>query len=510
MSTQISGYIQDVRSETVSYGGNAPRGITALTGGTFRVWELSSHWTTYFDKIDKNYPTLADDDDENIPVGFPIVLTNTTFDITWADCPSHWADCDDSVLPVSWNIIGSQDYYDAEWKIVYKPSVTADTRSYTKTMRGSLANMTQLLVILPYNGDYDIVLTLYGYNGLVSKHTETACVSVGLKQPDFMAFYKIHDTRIQSWNTEMPWSKSNSHWNRTKYDTNDFPSESNPLKNRSLSPVPYFNLIDDYDDRRIGYREIMWNDFDNPWNNFEFSTWNEMTPIYGKPAHFKITSIVPSGQIQIDDQIFFTNYNITDFVELSAYMENVSRLPSIVEEFDYHFVARPFDTPTYVDAVSNSDGINGNVLLGGTSTIDTDRAMGTWAETDLAWLEVPITWSNAYIIYEAVGIDEPFTMDNIRYFTSHFDVPITVPVFFTYDNSGMPGKVSTRWVISLTDTGEVIADVTSPRLIFRFMKEGDYDVQCTITDSSSNNATVKRTSFVSVLLPDDWKNRHPY
>lgn len=508
--SNTSGYIQDVRSELIPYGCTIPRDITALTGGTYRVWELSTCWTSYFNNVNTNYPDLIEDSSEDIPVGFPVVLTNTTFDTTWAECHSHWADCDNIMLPVNWNTIGAQDYYDVEWKLVYKPSVDVDIRSYTKVIRGSLESMASLSVILPFSGSYDVVLTLYGYNGLVSRHTEIGCINVQLKQPDFMAFYKIYDARIQSWNTAMSWAESDSHWNRTKYDTTNFPVEFSPLNNRSLSPVPYFRLLDNYDDRRIGYREIWWNDFDNSWSNFEFNTWAEMSPIYGKPAHFKITSILPYGEVQIDDEIFGTNYGIADFAPLSTFLQTLGRQTSILQRFDYNFVARPFDTPIYVDAVSNSDGVNGNVILGGTSTIETDKRIGTWAEADLPWSAVPIIWNNAYVIYEAIGIDEPFTKDNIRYFIGHFDVPITVPVFFTYDNSGIPGKTLTRWIISATDTGEIIADVTAPRLIFRFTKEGDYDIQCTITDTSSNSATVKRTSCVSVLLPDDWKNLHPY
>ena len=318
---------------------------------------------------------------------------------------------------------------------------------------------------------------------------------------------------MQFWGTcQLPWNSLINDWNKTVYDTVDFPPSESPIYQRSFSPVPYRPLTYDYPgDLRIGYREINWNTFNNPWTDAEFVTWEQMTPIYGKPAHFKITEFVPGTKIQVG-RSFITvpiGFNIADYFALAALM-NAADLPDMNT---FLYTARPFAHPYYIDCVSNLDGVSGNMLVGNDDTVLSvvaDDVYDTWAGTPLAWKDIPIVWSAATYIYGAKGIDEPFTYQNTRYAVGHFDAPILVPIAFTYDNSGMSGKESTHWIITVTDTNELVADIVAPRMMFRFTEIGNYNISCTITDIEGNQATVSRTSCVSIINPAEWKRHHPY
>ncbi len=502
------GYISDIRSLTNIYSCGISPDITMENGGSSFLWEFDSCWVSWFSDFGLASPDLQNDENEEVVIGYPVVLTNTTFDTKWSDCNTHWDEMLLSTCIISWVNVGSHDYYDAEWIVVYKPSVDIDHRSHYYIKRGDVVALKQHSLILPYDGKYDVTLKLYGYNGVVSKHTENGFINVQLKSANFVSFFKIFDNRLQWFNScSLPWSKADNDWVHTVCDNADFPIGNDPITNRSLSTASYFSLEDDYDDISIGYRNIIWSDYNNWWVDFEFVTWNDLKTIYEKPSKFEITNFVPGGIIQINDDIVDIppSLNTNDFISMTEILN--------ASNDQFTFVARPFDVPTLIDCVSLQYGTNGMALIGN-SCVDTsiiaDLEYGSWSDLSAIWNEMPIVWSAATFIYESNGIDDPYSHSNIRYYDKNFTVPIMVPVGFTTDNCTMPGKFVSEWTIYNSEDGKIVVSVTNQRLLYRFTKHGLYDIKCTIYDTKGNHSTILKKSHINVLKPDEWKLINQY
>lgn len=90
-----------------------------------------------------------------------------------------------------------------------------------------------------------------------------------------------------------------------------------------------------------------------------------------------------------------------------------------------------------------------------------------------------------------------FTNNDLRVFTSGFDVPLGVPVFLTAELSEIPGKTSHVWKVTNTQTGDLfIQTKDKPFLIVNFIEDGLYDVECTVTDSNFNTSHTIKKGFI--------------
>jgi hypothetical protein len=187
----------------------------------------------YFDRINLGVTQL--NDDEDIPVGYPIVLRNDTFDITWDDANvtfnqidqlnvstnnllysnftlsqiiTSWTSSPSTSTPVytpvpnfpslypsqnvySWNNIGYYGYYEMQWIVTLEGS-TGPSFVYDSG-RQSIENINSFPVILPYVGRYKVELYLWdGYNTRSFLINEN-WIEVKLPGSDFIGWYQFRE-----------------------------------------------------------------------------------------------------------------------------------------------------------------------------------------------------------------------------------------------------------------------------------------------------------------------------
>ena len=195
----------------------------------------------YFDR--SNIQVTHLNDDEDIPIGYPVVLRNDTFDITWdeanvtfnqidqknpltnellysnftvssnigwtsiyphPDLPAGATFISDPVYtPVSgfptyypsknvysWGTLGNFGYHDMEW-IVSKPET--DTPAFYLKKRGTVDDYAKLPVILPYTGLYKVELSLWDAYNTKSFLINEDWIEVKIQDSDFIGWYQFRE-----------------------------------------------------------------------------------------------------------------------------------------------------------------------------------------------------------------------------------------------------------------------------------------------------------------------------
>jgi len=511
-SSNIKGKVQDLRY-LEQYVCTLPNALTADDNSNVRVYEFGTCWVSFFNNYQLEEPSFKDDQ-EDIPVGFPLELKNTTFDTPWSEATMRWVDGDNESMILTFNNFSTLQYYDIEWYVKYAEP-PGSGRGFEYRKRGDIESLKEHTVVVPYDGKYNVTLILYGYNGVISTHTKKDAVLISNKAADFAAYYKIHDGKLQNFSgCKISWNETSSDWKSPINDNSKFKIGRDLITNRSMSSAAYFSLVYDYpNDVNIGYRDISWSDYNNPWSDFEFVRYADLSTVHEKPARFTINRFIADGIRSIniggDQFVFPVGLNIHDFKSLADFLSNETS--DKISNFDY--VARPLDgSPAYVDCVSKSKGSYGDTMIGITDRTEDDGSQDlyyeienapllfdSWNSSKNTWLELEMMWKNSSAVYLAKGYDDPYTYDNVRFFDDRFEVPIMIPVAFVYDNSKVPGKKKAKWTIIDSDTQDIVAETLSVNLIYRFTKQGFYDIKCGIYDSNDNYSEVMKQRYVSVL-----------
>tara|TARA_R110000796_G_scaffold44977_4_gene109250 strand:- start:6085 stop:9498 length:3414 start_codon:yes stop_codon:yes gene_type:complete len=195
-------------------------------------------YLSYF--YDRNFNILELSNNEDIPVGYPILLTNTSFEITWSDANVTWNSLDeahnyndfdyssdtgfptaqyfsggatgtDKLSGVSWDDFGNSNFYELEW-FIFKEA-TEESPYWSSVVKGHPNEYKEWAVNLPYSGEYTVELTLYDMYGSFSRNTEVSYITVEQKNPNFTA-WKIKDLTDLTWDDldNITWDEMNSSW----------------------------------------------------------------------------------------------------------------------------------------------------------------------------------------------------------------------------------------------------------------------------------------------------------
>jgi hypothetical protein len=210
---------------------NGPSGSFGASGAPMSYY--GDCFLGYFDRINLGVTQL--NDDEDIPVGYPVVLQNDTFDITWDDANvtfnqidqlqvstnnllysnftlsqtiSSWGSTSTPVytpvpgFPIyfpsqnvyTWNNLGFYGYYEMQWIVTREgtgPSFVFDSG------RKSIDDLNSCPVILPYVGKYKVELYLWdGYN-TKSFLINESWIEVNIPESDFIAWYQFRELEYQ-------------------------------------------------------------------------------------------------------------------------------------------------------------------------------------------------------------------------------------------------------------------------------------------------------------------------
>ena len=225
--------------EQGAYASSAPvLGFQDYLNGVQPISTYQKAYLQFF--FDRDFKLTELDNNEDIPVGYPIILKNTSFDITWSDANLTWNSLDekrnyndfnfsstsgfptsaynsggatgvDPYSGVSWDDFGNANFYELQWYIYKKANSVSPF--WSSTIKGSPDDLKEWAVNLPHPGDYTVELTLFDMYGSHSKTTEINHITVEQKNPNFTA-WKIKDITDVKWDDleNLTWDEMGSSW----------------------------------------------------------------------------------------------------------------------------------------------------------------------------------------------------------------------------------------------------------------------------------------------------------
>ena len=274
--------------------------------GNNSVSSYGEAYLGYFFDVDWNVFELSNN--EGIPVGYPALLRNTSFDITWDDMQLTWNTLDDfkyykdytqpdqpdfptaqwnngrdQTSGLSWDNSGNGDFYEMQWKVT-KPET--DTPSFESVVRGTLDEYKEWLCILPYPGKYTVELSLYDLSGSISYKYEKDYIEVEQKNADFSA-WKVKDTFEATWDDlkDYTWDDLGCTWARP-FEPNT--SWQDSIVNwYSIDNVEFYqNLIkQEVEQNSLEDRNpYLWENLPShiTWDDVEHLYWDELSPTFTK------------------------------------------------------------------------------------------------------------------------------------------------------------------------------------------------------------------------------------
>lgn len=183
----------------------------------------------YFDRINIDITEL--NDAPNIPVGYPIVLRNETFDILWENANVTYNQIDQTdpltnnllysnftlsqiissfvspstpvfvsvpgfplVIPpalYSWNTLGFYGYYEMQWIVKKEADITPSF--FFDSGRGSINELNSIPLILPFVGKYQVELCLWDGFNTKSFLINEDYIEVNLPESEFIGWYQFRE-----------------------------------------------------------------------------------------------------------------------------------------------------------------------------------------------------------------------------------------------------------------------------------------------------------------------------
>ena len=503
IAENTNGHIEDLRPILNNYSGcMLPRDLTGENSNGYQIGTYGNCFVGWFNNMNLETPEFLDD--RLIEVGFPLRLINTSFNIKWNDMSIPWSYLGDQAnIDIMWGNVSNPDYYGVEWIISRNTETSNDKRKFYHRIKGNVSELSEYMVVLPYDGFYDITLILNGWNNNDIKLTKSSYIKVSLYEPDYISFFKIQEPYLQRFSTNyLTWGEMENEWGYPVYDNTDFKMSENKIQNRSLHVVNYINT-DSLNIPGVGINSETWGTFSaNTWKDLYYLTWDDFEYSRERLARFVISSIKENGKIFIGKDVYQipSGTNTHDFENVCTNLLSLG--DSDIDSFDY--IARYLDkTPSFIDCTSLFQGHMGNKLVGSSGgcevLIPNRNKLSTWGDLyEFTWADMTIQWEGTENMYMATGVDNLFTWDNVNIHAEAFDVPICSRIQMVVDNSHMPGKSYCKWIISNDDTGyRIEADTFTMAL--RFYKKGNYNVEVWIEDTNGNINKIKKRNHIRVV-----------
>lgn len=286
--------------------------------------QSSNYGNAYLDYFfDNNFDVNNLGNNEGISVGYPIILKNTSFDITWDDLDISWNSIDenhryelfeyssDADFPtlsynsgednrngLAWDNIGNRDFFEVKWKIWKEQS---ETPYWEHIVTNNVRLSKEISVILPYAGSYNVELTLYDLYGSFSKTLRNNFITVEQQNPDFTA-WKVKDLLDLKWEDldDISWDNFNSTW--------DLPFLPNPITDLNyvswmgIDRVEFYqNLVvqDAVYKSKFDVNSYTWKNLGDEvsWDDIDHTYWDNLSPSFTKIIINDLESLVEKDVI---------------------------------------------------------------------------------------------------------------------------------------------------------------------------------------------------------------------
>ena len=511
-------YIEDLRLVSQDLADNTTG--FPIAGQAAVITEVENFYETYHNQELNTFTTLS-----NVPIGCPVVLECNTLTDDWSECNFTWNDVDFAANDYTgiasslytWNTLWKKDVYEAEW-IVKGP------RGYSYTGRGLVDNYRKMLLVLPNNGTYEIVLNLYDlYNA--RSYRRKSDIVVHNKAVELYGFYSFKP-EMDQWNLDdLTWDKSGGYYDQPHDSYNDinemvgswyltfdranYPHDpSNGLNFSTVSRYLDTNSATSFAETDGPF---IWKNLKSQeWDDGYGITWDSTRIGTDLTASFKINYFIPNGVSSIStafdkivieytdpatNNVLTESYTVTSTVPSST--TNLSAFINIQNELNG---LDPLAYPIFSKFKYNAILIDTN----GNGTEDTAYyilAVGKEYSSTYDFNTVKMYLSGVYkplatsgwVKYKAYNPK----WNDIILFEDHANISLMQHVTISYDKSNMPGIVAQEWKITNNKTGSIVT-YDEQWLTYLFSEKGDYTIELKVTDCNGNINSIKK-NMISVV-----------
>lgn len=461
--------------------------------GAYKIFEIGKHRFTHF----KGYldSSTKINDDGNIEIGARVKIVDKTFKNKIKDLTYSWNAI--SAVDIYWYNAHAPNFYDIRYIINRNmDNVVEDGRTYNATYNGSLAEMSDIDIVLPYDGYYDVTMILTGYDGIVTSSYVKKAIEVKLRDPNFMFFFKIHDKSLQSFDS------NNFTWSDINQEFNQPISYNNNLHSVADISSPIFTSIDFW---KIGGRAL------NPtfrsskfaFKRYSLITWADASYHGDTNQTFVMSGIVKGSMFQVDESIMVSpDINVNEYKFMEKFMTE-----KLTDTFRYEHYDRL--SHSLIKGSHNHKGYDGDIFVGSSedNIISKDK-MQTWSDFNHTFQSCPLLIKNTGSAVKLKYKPNSLTSANTKVFYNEVDAPSIVPIFISLDNANVYGKTNAKWKIK--KNGKIIHSASGLLTVHQFKDYGTYDVSLEVLDKNNNVYKLEKSNVINIVNDFDYLKNYRY
>lgn len=540
--------------------GNSLFGVTGPTVNNCKPWiyyiqdNEDNYGNYYLAEFSNYYPNLnetykkANDfdsdenthlpDNENIPIGALIELKIDEIPIPWDDVVFTWdyADC------ITWDCFNlfANNISRVEWHVHKEEDANPgfDTKICGTIMHG----YSDIGIVLPYVGKYDVKMVIYDWNNNMSIVSKPGSIEVMPREVEFTGWCKMK-TNLLTWMSDRIWDSLSTEWNFPYVNDitwNDVKSASFNGLDRGFFAGQYADT-DETDERMMIYNfddtvaqnvfglvednrgSYFWDNLDTDWDSMSHLWWDAMNIGGDIPCYFVFgcfdntgnpidstagtNDSLPGKWLEIVDED--NNYGSFRFPNTTSsvlnYIADVTRqlnesTDPVISKFYYSYIwdvhnnMHPnLDVPDgfHIVAVAKNHGKNGDVKhVGIVSTM-----YHAYVDPNNNVLHVRIDPDNKQLFLFTDTKEYNPNWNDLVCINNVTRIPAYTDVNFNYTNCRILGKKNPVWKFTNLNTGTIF--VSKNKNYHRMFKEkGCWEVSLTLNDTNNNVYNAKRNVLI--------------
>lgn len=449
-----------------------------------------SHFKGYFNE------KIRFNDDGSVKVGAPIKLSNETFDMAFGDINYSWDAM--SFIDITWENAPHPNFYAIRYEIYRNiECVSNDGRTFSKKINGRLSDLANIEVVLPYDGYYDVSMTIIGYDNITTSVYLKKGIQVNKKDIDFMFFFKIMDKSLQSFeNNEVSWGELNQEFDKVINYNNNLHSINDVVTPR-YADIEYMNIGG-------GVMKQRFVDSDHMWKDYELVSFMDTAFNPTKLQKFVFSGNIDDTSLQVDGvTLKIPSININEYDQLADIF-------TMAFTKDFEYTKREVKGVNVIDCLATRYSHDADVFVGSSGdNIFHDEIMSEWGDFNHKFWECNVSFSNAKRVIKTSLVANSFSSSNVKSFYGSVDVPRIVPLFISIENNAIYGKKKADWKI-YDEKGKLIINRKGTELAHMFSSEGKYTVALEIEDINGNKYQTRRHNAIKVVSAVNYLESYKY
>ncbi len=512
--------------------------------GNYYLAEFSS----YYPNLNKTYRQANDfysdenthlPDNENIPIGALVELMVDSPESIWDEFDKSWNHY--GICPWNYLDLLADNICRAEW-VIHKD--VDNNPGFDTTIAGEVIyGYSDIGVVLPYVGDYDVTLNLYDFNNNISVVHHKNAVTVLPREIEFTGWCRMKKNQI-TWYDERSWESLSNEWNFA-YDNNltwnDMRSASFNGMDRAFFIGQYIDshdidesvMIYNYADLENEYNysltennsgPYVWDNLDVAWQDMDHLWWNAMNITGDIPCYFEfgyfdasanaidspdgVNDSLPGKWLEIVDKN--NKLGIYKFPNVSSsslnYIADVTRqlnesTDSVISQFFYSYVwdvnssaHSNLNVPDgfHIVATSKNHGRTGDVKFVG---IVKSQCLAYTDSNNV--LHARIDQDNKQLRFFTKSVECNPNWNDTLCINNITRIPAYTDVNFNYTNCRILGKTNPRWKFTNLNSGTTY-NSTNKNYHRMFKEKGCWEVSLTLNDSNGNVYSAARNLLMIV------------